>query len=270
VRINSRKKSDDNSGYDYLKAVRPFNALGRVAYFGGCMSRLTPSITEAMERIFQASGTPYWYMDKERSICCGRPLLQQGFESQARELRRKNTQLIKESGATMLVTSCPICYQSFTKEYNLPVRVMHHTEFIEQLLRSGQLKLKEKSALRVTYHDPCELGRGSGIYDPPRQVLEQVVHLLPTQHERERSLCCGFNLGNTVLSTEQQTEVRERARQNLLEPHPDMIATACPMCKKAFARGTDTMVRDVAEIVAEGLLESAVQPTHSTRQCPSY
>ena len=270
VRINSRKKSDDNSGYDYLKAVRPFNALGRVAYFGGCMSRLTPSITEAMERIFQASGTPYWYMDKERSICCGRPLLQQGFESQARELRRKNTQLIKESGATMLVTSCPICYQSFTKEYNLPVRVMHHTEFIEQLLRSGQLKLKEKSALRVTYHDPCELGRGSGIYDPPRQVLEQVVHLLPTQHERERSLCCGFNLGNTVLSTEQQTEVRERARQNLLEPHPDMIATACPMCKKAFARGTDTMVRDVAEIVAEGLLESAVQPTPSTRQCPSY
>ena len=261
VRINSRKKTDTGSGYDYLKTVRPFNALGRVAYFGGCMSHLTPGITESMERIFQASGTQYWYMDKDKTICCGRPLLQQGFESQARELRRKNTQLIKESGATLLVTSCPICYQSFTKEYNLPIEVMHHTQFIEQLLLSGKLRLQPQNQLRVTYHDPCELGRGSGIYDVPRRVLSHAAQLLPTRHEREQSLCCGFNLGNAVLSSEQQTQVRERARQNLLEPHPDMIATACPMCKKAFTHGTDTPVRDIAEIIADAIMGKNLHTT---------
>ncbi len=268
VRINSRKKIDTGSGYDYLKTVRPFNALGRVAYFGGCMSHLTPGITEAMERILQASGIQYWYMDKNKTICCGRPLLQQGFESQSRELRRKNTQLIKESGATLLVTSCPICYQSFTKEYNLPIQVMHHTQFIEQLLTSGKLRLQSKSPLRVTYHDPCELGRGSGIYDEPRRVLDHAVQLLPTSHEREQSLCCGFNLGNAVLSSEQQTQIRERARQNLLEPDPDMIATACPMCKKAFTHGTDTPVRDIAEIIADMIKEDTKNTTVQNSPLP--
>lgn len=268
-RINSRKRTDDASGYGYLKALHPFNAVGRVAYFGGCMSHLTPGITEAMERIFRASGTQYWYMDKARSICCGRPLLQQGYEAQARELRRRNTQLIKESGATLLVTSCPICYQSFTKEYNLPIAVMHHTQFIEQLLLSGKLKTMGRNALQVTYHDPCELGRGSGIYDAPRRVLDEVTHLLPTRHERQQSLCCGFNLGNTTFSTEQQSQVREKARQNLLEPHPDMIATACPMCKKAFLHGTDTPVRDIAEIVAERIPADATGLTSSTINRPT-
>ena len=254
VRINSRKKSDDNSGYDYLKAVRPFNALGRVAYFGGCMSRLTPSITEAMERIFQASGTPYWYMDKERSICCGRPLLQQGFESQARELRRKNTQLIKESGATMLVTSCPICYQSFKKEYNLNIPVVHHTEYIDMLIKQGRLKVRHDDR-KVSYHDPCELGRGCGIYDEPRNVLSAVTNLQKTRYQREKSVCCGFNLGDTKLSIEQQTKIRNASLENLTSKPVDAIATACPMCKKAFQHATnDYPVRDIAEIVAENLI----------------
>ncbi len=250
-RINIRKKTDDSSGYEYLKSLHPFNAVGRVVYFGGCMSHLTPGIPEAMERIFQACGIQYWYMDRDRSVCCGRPLLQQGFEAQARELRRRNTQLIKESGATLLITSCPICYQSFTKEYNLSVAVLHHTQFIEQMLLSGKLKTKGRSALRVTYHDPCELGRGSGVYEAPRHVLDGVAHLMPTRCEREQSLCCGFNLGGATFTTEQQSQVREKARQNLLEPQPDLIATACPMCKKAFMHGIDTPVRDIAEIVAE-------------------
>ena len=102
----------------------------------------------------------------------------------------------------------------------------------------------------MTYHDPCELGRGCGIYDQPRQLIAAAAHLVPTRNEREQSLCCGFNLGNTVTTLQQQTLIRDAALDNLLEPRPDLIATACPMCKKAFTRAYSFPVKDVAEIVA--------------------
>lgn len=253
VRIKNKAAIDTKGGYDYLKKIQPFNAMSRVVYFGGCMSHLTPAVTQAMETIFNAVGQKYWYMDKEETICCGRPLLQQGFENQAIELRRKNTELIVGSKATMLITSCPICYQSFKKEYKLPIPVLHHTEYLDMLLSQGKLKV-QKDGRRVTYHDPCELGRGCGIYEAPRNVLKAVTTLLKTREEREHSLCCGFNLGNPLLDIEQQTKIRDAARDNLLAPQPDAIATACPMCKRAFLRAEDIEVKDIAEIVAANII----------------
>lgn len=254
LRRISRDKGDLDitKSYAYLQKVKSFNAIGRVAYFGGCMSHLTPGITESMLTIFKTVGQDYWYMDEDRSICCGRPLLQQGFNNQAAELRRKNTELIINSGAQMLITSCPICYTSFKKEYKLSIPVMHHTEYIDMLIKKGKLKVK-KSDLKVAYHDPCELGRGCGIYKEPRNVLNAVSILLKTEHEQENSLCCGLNLGNTVISLEQQSTIRNTALDNLTAPNPDVIATACPMCKKAFKHGTDANVMDIAEIVAENI-----------------
>ncbi|MBQ7062325.1 MAG: (Fe-S)-binding protein [Bacteroidales bacterium] len=253
VRIKNKAAIDTKGGYDYLKKIQPFNAMSRVVYFGGCMSHLTPAVTQAMETIFNAVGQKYWYMDKDETICCGRPLLQQGFENQAIELRRKNTELIVGSKATMLITSCPICYQSFKKEYKLPIPVLHHTEYLDMLLSQGKLKV-QKDGRRVTYHDPCELGRGCGIYEAPRNVLKAVTTLLKTREEREHSLCCGFNLGNPLLDIEQQTKIRDAARDNLLAPQPDAIATACPMCKRAFLRAEDIEVKDIAEIVAANII----------------
>lgn len=252
VRVKDKASIDHTGNYGYLKSVHPFNAMGRVGYFGGCMSHLTPGITESMEHIFRAAGQDYWYMDKERTICCGRPLLQQGLVRQSEELRRRNSELIARSGVTMLVTSCPICYQSFTKEYHLSIPVMHHSEYIAQLLKEQRIRVKPLS-LRTTYHDPCELGRGCGIYDAPRDVLKATATLVPTRNEREKSLCCGINLGDTVISNEQQALIRDQAYQNLTAPQPDMVATACPMCKKALSRGGTTPVKDIAEIVNDCL-----------------
>ena len=243
---------DTVDNYRYTDNIRPFNAIGRVAYFGGCMSHLTPSITESMKQIFEAAGQKYWMMDEDKTICCGRPLMQQGFLKQAAELRRKNTSLIIESRSKTLVTSCPICYQSFTKEYNLPVKVMHHTEYIALMLRLGKLKLNPTD-LKVAYHDPCELGRGCGIYDEPREVLSALARVVPAAQEREHSMCCGYNLGNTRLGVEQQMLLRDASWKNLTVNHPDLVATACPMCKKAFVHGTAHPVKDIAELVAENL-----------------
>ena len=245
-------KLDTTGNYKYLsKRQIPFNAIGRVAYFGGCMSHLTPGITESMEKIFNAAGQKYWYMDKQNTICCGRPLLQQGFLNQAADLRQKNTDMIVKSGSTMLVTSCPICYQSFKKEYNLDIPIMHHTEYIDMLIKQGRIKVRHDDR-KVSYHDPCELGRGCGIYDEPRNVLSAVTNLQKTKFQREKSVCCGFNLGNTKLSIEEQTAIRNASLRNLTSKPVDSIVTACPMCKKAFQHATNEYpVRDIAEVVAE-------------------
>lgn len=254
VRIKNKAAIDKKGLYGYLRDVQPFNSIGRVAYFGGCMSHLTPGISKSMVAIFNAVGQKFWFMDRNETICCGRPLLQQGFENQALELRRKNTEMIVNSKATMLITSCPICYQSFKKDYKLPIPVMHHTEYIKMLIDSGKLTLRHDDR-KVTYHDPCELGRGCGIYEAPRAVLRATTTLLKTENEREHSLCCGFNLGNPQLDLEQQTAIRNAARDNLLAPAPDMVATACPMCKKAFQHADNIPVKDIAEIVASNIIQ---------------
>lgn len=254
-KIQRNKGAIDTRGnYSYLHGMRsPFNAMGRVAYFGGCMSHLTPGITTAMEQIFNAAGIKYWHMDHHATICCGRPLEQQGFFNQAAELREKNKRLLEESGAEMLVTSCPICYQSFTKEYKLDIPVMHHTVFIDKLISEGRLTVRHGQA-KTAYHDPCELGRGMGIYNEPRRVLEAVSNPQTVKLERENSICCGFNLGNTVLGVNDQTKIRNAAIENLTESGAETIATACPMCKKAFLHNTKQPVRDIAELVAENII----------------
>ncbi|HBA13081.1 MAG: (Fe-S)-binding protein [Bacteroidaceae bacterium] len=257
IRRMTRNKGaiDTKGNYSYLtKKQIPFNAIGRVAYFGGCMSHLTPGITESMEKIFIAAEQKYWYMDKQDTICCGRPLYQQGFFNQAAELRKKNTDMIKQSYATMLVTSCPICYQSFKKEYNLDIPVIHHTTYIDILLKQGLIKVRHDDR-KVSYHDPCELGRGCGIYEEPRRVINAVTNLQKTRYQKEKSVCCGFNLGDTRASVEEQTRIRNASLANLTSKPVDTIITACPMCKKAFQHATnDYPVKDIAEIVAENLI----------------
>lgn len=250
IRLQARSKKgiDLRNSYQFIKE-KPFNAVGRVAFFGGCMSHLTPTISEAMKKIFETVGQDYWMMDEERTICCGRPLEQQGFSNQAAELRRKNTAMIVESHATMLITSCPICYRSFTQEYHLPIKVMHHTEYLAMLVEQ-RLITPEQSNLKVAYHDPCELGRGCGIYDEPRTALSAVAHLAKVEQERENSLCCGCNLGNTRLQSSQQLIIRDAALKNLTADNPDLIATACPICKKAFQHSTSQRVMDIAELMA--------------------
>ena len=257
VRRQTRYKEglDTSNNYPYITNIQSFNAIGRVVYFAGCMSHLTPGIIESMKTIFEQVDQKYWLMDAERTICCGRPLIQQGFTNQAAELRRQNSKLIKQSGATLLITSCPICYQSFRKEYKLAIPIMHHTEYINALIKKGALSLT-KQQLKVAYHDPCELGRGCGIYKQPRRVLQNVTQLVKTKNEKQKSLCCGYNLGNTVLEIDQQKKIRDAALENLLAKSPDLVATACPMCKKALTNGSAFPVKDIAEIICLSLKKS--------------
>lgn len=255
IRRQQRDKGalDTFNNYPYINNIQPFNSIGRVIYFSGCMSHLTPNIQRSMLKIFEAANQKYWYMDEDRTICCGRPLLQQGFSNQAADLIQKNMELIKKSGARMLITSCPICYQSFKQEYNLNIEIMHHTEYIERLIKKNRIKVRHQD-IDVVYHDPCELGRGAGIYKAPRKILETIANLKKAEYEKQHSICCGYNLGNTVLELEQQMKIRNASMKNLMDTQAEVLCTACPMCKKAFTHATKQRVQDIAEIVAENLI----------------
>jgi len=244
-------KLNGHPSYGWLP--EPESAKTDVLYYAGCMTHLTPAIKNSMVKILDASGVKYNFMDEQGGVCCGRPLMLAGQDKEARELINYNSQIIWKSGAHTLVTSCPICYKIFKESYYLDVEVMHHTQFIQMLIEEGSLKLNFLQK-KVAYHTPCELGRGSGVYDEPRQVLKHVARLQETGFDDENSLCCGGSLGNMKISYQKKSKIARDAAAELTKSDPDMLITACPLCKKTFSSATETKVADIAEIVVEALV----------------
>lgn len=250
------EKVNGSSSYGFL----PENEPGKtdVLYFAGCMTHLTPSIKNSMIKILESSGVNYSFMDADGGACCGRPLMLAGQDKEARELINYNSQIIWKSGAHTLVTSCPICYKVFRESYYLDVEVLHHTQFIKMLIDEGAIKMKFLRK-RVVYHTPCDLGRGSGVYDEPKDVLRHVARLEKTKFEDENSLCCGGSLANLKISSVQKKMIAKDAAGYLTRDQPDILATACPLCKKTFSAVTETKVADISEIVADALMEHSVK-----------
>ncbi|MCX6333497.1 MAG: (Fe-S)-binding protein [Bacteroidia bacterium] len=244
-------KVSEKPSFDFLPSSRPVKA--DVVYFAGCMTHLTPSIRNSMIKILDASGVKYKFIDENGGVCCGRPLMLAGQDKEARELINFNSKLILKSGAQTLVTSCPICYKVFRESYYLDIEVLHHTQFIKNLIDEGSLKLNFMRK-KVVYHTPCDLGRGSGVYDEPRDVLRYVSRLQKTDFDNENSLCCGGSLGNMKISYKQKQIIAADAAARLTKDNPEILATSCPLCKKTLAAATETKVADIAEIVAEAIM----------------
>ena len=257
LRLNSRaqRRNIPNEGrYRYLKGIDPSSGAGRVGYFAGCMTSLTPAVLRSMERIFEAAGVDVWYADREGGVCCGRPLMLSGETDAARRMVECNRALFRKHEIETLVTSCPICLKVFREEYNLEgIEVLHHTEYIARLISSGEITLARDTSI-YTYHDPCELGRGCGIYDAPRTVIAAVGTLVEPAHNRRNALCCGGSLANTVINDGQQYRIAERMTAELEATQCDTIVTACPLCNKSIARASHRPTHDIAEIVAKNIL----------------
>ncbi|MBQ3208145.1 MAG: (Fe-S)-binding protein [Bacteroidales bacterium] len=221
----------------------------KVLYFAGCMTSLTPTIMKSMTSLLKKAGVNYGIMDKDGGICCGRPMLMAGRIDQAMELVAKNTEIIKESGADILLLSCPICYKIFKEKYALEgIEILHHTEYIDRLIKEGRLKVR-KSEKSYVYHDPCELGRGCGIYDQPRNVVSSAGELVEAEKNGKESICCGGSLGSLTLSFDKRKALTENALKNLTIASPDEVITACPLCRSTFNRYSQTPVRDIAELI---------------------
>ena len=253
LRINHRANRKFNLSPDYQNIdIQPLTQEacgGKVIYFGGCMSQLVPSIGKSMESIFQKVNADYVWMDRDGGLCCGRPLLTAGRTEAAQQLVAKNEEIIRNSGADTLIVSCPICYKMFKENYHLDgIRILHYSQYFKELVQQHKLTL-EKSDLCYVFHDPCELGRGCGIYDEPRTLLGQAAIISEAPKSRQESICCGGSLGSITLSFEQRQVITQSALDNLYASKADAIATACPLCLATLARYADRPVRDLAEII---------------------
>ena len=246
----SLRKYSVNPDYaDISSDALSVHAEGKVLYYAGCMTALTPVIRKSMESILKKAGIAYKLMDRDGGICCGRPMMMAGRFDQAREMIERNTRIIKDSGATTLLLTCPICYRIFKEKYHLDgIEIIHHTVYIDRLVRSGRLKISRDDR-KYVYHDPCELGRGCGIYEQPREVLSCAGELVEAAKNRKESICCGGSLGSLTLGFDKRKAMTENALANLTVAAPDVIVTACPLCRSTFNRYADRPVEDIAETI---------------------
>ena len=256
LRVGAR--SMDNStlaqDFNYLLPQPETGKNPEVLYFAGCMGHLTPGVKKAMLSILEKASINYSFLDNDASICCGRPLKLTGMIVSATKLIEENSRMIQQTGAKLLVTSCPICYKVFNEDYSLPgIEVIHHSVYLEKLVIEGKLIL-QSSALKAVYHDPCELGRGSGIYEQPRRVLKQIAEVADVDEERKNSLCCGGSIGELAMDATQRNIIRDEALDVLCKSQPDILVTACPLCKKTFNQRTTISVKDIAEVVSERMV----------------
>ena len=237
--------------YDYVPATPVRQA--KIAYFAGCMGHLTPQVIQSIRFIFGKAGIDYTFIDEGGGICCGRPMMLSGNHNAATAIIEKNKTYIKNSGATLLVTSCPICYKTFKEDYQLDIQVMHHTEYINLLIQEKVLQPRQ-SELKTVFHNPCELGRGCDVYAAPEEILKTVSRKLTTAYDGKKSLCCGGSLANNYLTNIQRTQLSLDTLNAYLAYKPDVLVTACPLCKKTFSKSDSQVpVKDIAEVVAQAI-----------------
>jgi len=231
--------------------ILPVLAEGKVLYFSGCMSQLTPQIGRSVESLLQKAGVGYEWMDRDGGLCCGRPLHTAGRLKEADELVHRNEELILSSKADTLLVSCPICFREFKERYSLPsIRLAHYADYFNGLLDEGRIHLEKGDSCYV-YHDPCELGRGCGIYDSPRRLIARAASISEAPKNRTESVCCGGSLGSLSLDFSRREKITRASLENLYASNADAIATACPLCMTTFARYSDRPVKDLAQIIDE-------------------
>lgn len=226
---------------------RPPRGIGKeraeIAYFVGCVSSFFPqsySIPQALTHIMDAAGADYALLGQEE-WCCGYPLLASGMEDRAIETMAHNMARVRAMGVQTLVTSCPSCYYMWRTEYperlgEQGIRVLHATEWLDETLTAGRIRLRPL-AERVTYHDPCDLGRKSGLYEAPRRVLQQVpgLELVEMAEHHANALCCGGGGNLESHDAMLTTALAARRVAQAREADAQWLVSACQQCKRTLA-----------------------------------
>jgi Fe-S oxidoreductase len=256
LKLLKREQTNGHISFNYNPVGVPArnNKKEEVLYYAGCMSKLTPAIPVSITKILERAGIGYSFMDKAETICCGRPQMLAGNMSGAKELIEKNREIIVSSGCGTLLLSCPICYKMFSQEYNLPgIKVVHHSVYLNDLVKSGKITLNS-SSLSCVYHDPCDLGRGTGIYEQPRELLSGIFGLKSAPEEYQESICCGGSLGSITMPLEERKNITMGSLGNLFTENPDILVTSCPLCLKTFAPLNSRRTADIAQVVSEQMI----------------
>lgn len=232
-----------------------------VVYFVGCVSSFSPAVQKIPEefcQILEKAGVDFTILG-ENEWCCGFPMLSGGILEGARELREHNIAAVRETGAKTVVFSCPSCFHTWSHEYAADigdVRLVHATQFLEELIDTGKLELSKKLSGTVTYHDPCDLGRASGVYSAPRRVIQSIPGLkfVELPEADRKSLCCGGGGDVEMYDSELTGKVGMKRAGQVRDLGADICASACQQCVRTLTtafRNIDAEIEvvDVIQLV---------------------
>ncbi|PDM26479.1 hypothetical protein CP083_03585 [Candidatus Bathyarchaeota archaeon B24-2] len=235
------------------------NRKAEVVYFPGCVTSLSSrgrKIAYSSSRILNKMGLN-WTLIGEEEWCCGNPLLLSGKLDRLKDIIEHNVEAIRGLEAKVLVTSCAGCYRMFAQEYpkfvgDLGFKVYHISQLIEERLDLKSFMVKDGG--KVTYHDPCELGRQAGIYDSPRRILKDIFGSLFVELPKNKALakCCGGNRVTRIINPEVSRSLALRKLDEARSIGARKIVTACPACVVNLSEGGgEVEVVDLTEVVAE-------------------
>jgi Fe-S oxidoreductase/nitrate reductase gamma subunit len=235
-------------------------------YWVGCSAALEDrniKVARATAKILKAAGIRFGILGDEET-CCGDPARRLGDEYLFQTLCRQNIDVLKGYNVKRILTTCPHCFNSLTKEYPQfggDFEVVHHSQLIAELLRSGRLKLKTNFSGKAAYHDSCYLGRYNDIYDEPRDILKALAgDIAELPRRKTGSFCCGGGGGHLWMEEEPDKRVSARRIEEVTGAGVDCLASACPYCLTMFtdaikAGGAEETLRslDISELVADAL-----------------
>lgn len=254
-----------------IKTMAEMLAAGEtpeVLFWVGCAGSFddrAKKITRALVKILNASNVKFAVLGTEES-CTGDPAKRAGNEFLFQMQAMQNIQVLNGYGIKKIVTSCPHCFNTLKNEYpelGGNYEVMHHTQFVNGLIREGKLKIKGGGTFkgkRITFHDPCYLGRANNEYEAPRELLEKLDAELVEMHRcRTQGFCCGAGGAQMFKEAEHgNKEVNVERTDEALKTTPNIIATGCPFCNtmmtdgvKNFNKEKDVHVMDIAELIAQ-------------------
>lgn len=241
-----------------------------VGVFFGCTILLFKELRSALEAFFRKAKIPYEPLGIDR--CCGIPLLLAGFHKEAQENAKRLVEDISQKGISTLVTTCPHCYRAFSKEFpgrfglSIPFKTLHFTQFAADLIRKGKIRLTKPVDLKLSYHDPCYLGRmGEKIYREPREVLASIPGLKveELEHNRDKATCCGGGgLVRAYLPILSVAVAREKIESQGRPDGVTGIVSSCPFCYYNLKEGAEEVEEGEIEVydLAELLVRSMEEP----------
>ncbi len=247
--------------------VKKFTEGTDVLYFVGCYLSYDPrmkKVAAATAEILNKAGVDFGILGSQEN-CCGESIRKTGSEEVFKRLAKENIKTFVDNGVRKILVSSPHCYHTFKNEYPefmVNFEVVHVAQFLAELIQEGKLALTKEVQKKVTYHDPCYMGRHNDIYDEPRAVLQQVpgLELVEMPDFRQDSLCCGGGGGRIWMDTPKNERFSDLRLEQAAGIGAQVLATACPYCITNFEESRLNLeyedvleVKDVTEIVREAI-----------------
>jgi Fe-S oxidoreductase len=245
--------------------VKEFSEDTELLYFPCC----TPAFDPRVKKVAQATGEILTKLGVDfgilgpKEVCCGESVRKAGNEQLFKRLARENIKTFIDNGVKKILVSSPHCYHTFKNEYTefkANFEVVHISQYLFELINEGRLELTKEYGKKVTYHDPCYLGRHNGIYDEPREVLKKVpgLELVEMADSREYALCCGGGGGRIWMETKKGERFSDLRLEQAIEVGAEVLVTSCPYCMLMFedslavAHKADVIqIKDITEIIQE-------------------